>query len=179
MNMKKSVLSLGLLSFAAVVSSQTMKEWQDPDVNEVNRLPMHTAYFAYEDEDAARKGVKEDSDNFLTLDGIWKFNWLRDADMRPVDFWKPGFNDRGWDNIKVPAMWELNGYGDPQYVNIGYAWRSQFDNNPPEVPVKNNHVGSYRRTVHIPASWKGKDVIAHFGAVASNIYLWVNGKFVG
>lgn len=179
MNMRKSVVSLGLLSFAAGVSSQTMKEWQDPDVNEVNRLPMHTAYFAYEDEDAARKGVKEESDNFLTLDGIWKFNWVRDADMRPVDFWKSGFNDRGWDNIKVPAMWELNGYGDPQYVNVGYAWRNQFDNNPPEVPVKNNHVGSYRRIVRIPASWKGKDVIAHFGAVASNIYLWVNGRFVG
>lgn len=179
MNMRKSVISLGLLSLAALASAQTMREWQNPDVNEINRLPMHTAYFAYEDMETARKGVKENSDKFLSLDGIWKFNWVRDADMRPVDFWKPGFNDRGWDDLKVPAMWELNGYGDPLYVNIGYAWREQFENNPPEVPVKNNHVGSYRRTIRIPASWKGKDVIAHFGAVASNIYLWVNGKFVG
>lgn len=99
--------------------------------------------------------------------------------MRPTDFWKCGFNDRGWDNINVPGMWELSGYGDPQYVNIGYGWRDQFHNNPPEVPINNNHVGSYRKTVHIPASWKNKDIIAHFGAVSSNIYLWVNGKFVG
>lgn len=177
--MKKSILTLVLLSLAVLASARPMKEWLDPNVNEVNRAPMHAAYFAYEDENAAREGVKEKSGNFMSLNGLWKFNWVRDADMRPADFWKPDFNDRGWDDIRVPAMWELNGYGDPQYVNIGYSWRSQFENNPPEVPVENNHVGSYRKTVHIPAAWKGKDIIAHFGATASNIYLWVNGRFVG
>ena len=177
--MKKSLLTLGVLSVFAVGSAQTMTEWQDPNVNAVNRAPMHAAYFAYENGDLAKQGKKELSDNFLSLNGTWKFNWVKDADQRPTDFFKPGFNDRGWDKIQVPAVWELNGYGDPLYVNIGYAWRDQFTNNPPEVPVENNHVGSYRRTVHIPADWKGKDVIAHFGSVTSNMYLWVNGKFVG
>lgn len=177
--MKKSVLTIGLLSFAALAHAQTMKEWQDPNVNEVNRVPMHAAYFAFENDEAAREGVKENSGNFLSLNGLWRFNWVRDADMRPTDFWKPGFNDRGWDTMQVPAVWELNGYGDPLYVNMGYAWKNQFTNNPPEVPVANNHVGSYRKTVHIPASWNGKDIVAHFGSVTSNIYLWVNGKFVG
>ena len=112
--MKNTVLSFGLLFTATVLSAQTMREWQDPNINEVNRMPMHTSYFAYENDAAARDGVKENSDNFLSLNGLWKFNWVRDADSRPTDFFKPGFNDRGWDDMRVPAVWELNGYGDPQ-----------------------------------------------------------------
>ena len=81
--------------------------------------------------------------------------------------------------MPVPGVWELNGYGDPLYVNVGYAWREQFKNNPPEVPTVNNHVGSYRREIMVPASWNGKEIIAHFGSVTSNMYLWVNGKYVG
>ena len=81
--------------------------------------------------------------------------------------------------MQVPAVWELNGYGDPIYVNVGYAWRNQYKNNPPYVPVEKNHVGSYRKEIIVPADWKGKDIIAHFGSVTSNMYLWINGKFVG
>ena len=81
--------------------------------------------------------------------------------------------------MAVPGVWELNGFGDPIYVNVGYAWRNQFKNNPPQVPVVDNHVGSYRREIVVPATWKGKDIIAHFGSVTSNMYLWVNGKYVG
>ena len=115
----------------------------------------------------------------MSLNGPWKFNWVRNLDSRPTDFWKKDFNDKGWDELNVPAVWELNGYGDPIYVNIGYAWRNDYKNNPPYVPAENNHVGSYRRVFTIPADWKGKDIIAHFGSVTSNMYLWVNGKFVG
>ena len=140
---------------------------------------MHANYFAYESDDAAKKGLKENSSNFMSLNGTWKFNWVKDAESRPTDFWKNGFNDKGWDNIPVPGVWELHGYGDPIYVNIGYAWRNQFENNPPYVPTENNHVGSYRKEIMVPASWKGKDIIAHFGSVTSNMYLWVNGKYVG
>ena len=140
---------------------------------------MHTAYFAYENADAAAAGTKEKSSNFMSLNGPWKFNWVRNLDSRPTDFWKKDFNDKGWDELNVPAVWELNGYGDPIYVNIGYAWRNDYKNNPPYVPAENNHVGSYRRVFTIPADWKGKDIIAHFGSVTSNMYLWVNGKFVG
>lgn len=99
--------------------------------------------------------------------------------MRPDDFYRLDFNDRGWDDMEVPALWELKGYGDPVYVNTGYPWECQFENNPPEVPVDNNHVGSYRKEIMIPKEWQGKDVIAHFGSVTSNMYLWVNGEFVG
>lgn len=140
---------------------------------------MHANYFAYESTEAAIKGIKEKSSNFMTLNGTWKFNWVANADARPTDFWQPEFNDKGWNTMPVPGVWELNGFGDPIYVNVGYAWREQFRNNPPQVPTVNNHVGSYRREITVPAHWKGKEIIAHFGSVTSNMYLWVNGKYVG
>lgn len=176
--MKKQLLT-GLLTVMALAASAQSNEWRDSQVNAVNRAPMHTNYFAYENADAAKKAVKENSANYMTLNGTWKFNWVKNADARPMDFWKTTFNDKGWDNFQVPGIWELNGYGDPIYVNVGYAWRNEFKNNPPEVPIENNNVGSYRREIVVPASWNGKDIIAHFGSVTSNMYIWVNGKYVG
>ena len=110
-DMKKRLFSL----FALAIGLQTValsqkNEWRDPEVNAVNRAPMHANYFAYESYDAARTGVKEESDNFLSLNGMWKFNWVRNADQRPDDFYQLGYNDSAWDELKVPAVWELNGY---------------------------------------------------------------------
>lgn len=170
------IVALTLLSIGTYAQKN---EWLDPNVNEINRLPMHANYFAYEDESLALDGVKEQSSNFMTLNGTWKFFWVKDASMRPTDFYGTAYNDKGWSDMPVPGLWELNGFGDPIYVNIGYAWRSQFKNNPPEVPVENNHVGSYRKEIIVPQDWKGKEIIAHFGSVTSNMYLWVNGQFVG
>ncbi|MBQ5378268.1 MAG: beta-galactosidase, partial [Prevotella sp.] len=119
------------------------------------------------------------SSNFVSLHGDWKFNWVENADQRPTNFYQTDLDDSSWKTMKVPGMWELNGFGDPEYVNAGFAWRGHFDQKPPAVPVKDNHVGSYRRTINIPADWDGKQVIAHFGSVTSNIYLYVNGQFVG
>lgn len=180
--MKKYIL-IGLLCVGMFSgSAQTFREWKDPEINAVNRAPIHAHFFAYESQEAAALAVKEKSLNFMSLNGIWKFNWVKDSDARPTDFWKMSFNDKGWDNLLVPAMWELNGYDVPLYSGIGFDWKQYWGgtkNTPPEVPVENNHVGSYRREIVIPATWEGKDIIAHFGAVSSNIYLWVNGKFVG
>ncbi|MCH5223529.1 MAG: DUF4981 domain-containing protein [Muribaculaceae bacterium] len=177
--MKRIIFPAFLLSIATVGSAQTFKEWQDQKVNEVNRLPMRTSFFPYVSAEQADKGNRKDASNYLDLNGYWKFNWVENADQRPVDFFVVDFNDKGWGEMPVPGNWELNGYGDPLYVNTGYAWRNDYKNNPPIVPVEKNHVGSYRKTISVPADWKGKDIIAHFGSVTSNIYLWVNGKFVG
>lgn len=177
--MRKDVL-ICAFALSGLTAFAQQNEWQDPNVNAINRAEMHTNYFAFESEKAALDGCPMASENYLTLNGTWKFNWVKDADQRPMtDFYKPDFNDKGWDEIKVPGVWELNGYGDPIYVNVGYAWRSQFKNNPPYVPIKNNHVGTYRKEINIPNDWSGRDIIAHFGSVTSNMYLWVNGKFVG
>lgn len=171
---------LTVLSVCCALSMQAQTpEWLDPQVNEVNRAPMHAAFFAYPDAEEAASGNMQNSKNYLSLNGLWKFNWVRDADMRPTDFHTTDFNDKGWDKMPVPGVWEMHGYGDPIYVNIGYAWREQFVNNPPLIPIENNNVGSYRREIEIPADWNGKEIIAHFGSVISNIYLWVNGKYVG
>lgn len=177
--MKKHFVTGLFAVLAMTANAQSFKEWQDPEINAVNRAPMHANYFAYESTEAAIKGIKEKSSNFMTLNGTWKFNWVANADARPTDFWQPEFNDKGWNTMPVPGVWELNGFGDPIYVNVGYAWREQFRNNPPQVPTVNNHVGSYRREITVPAHWKGKEIIAHFGSVTSNMYLWVNGKYVG
>ena len=171
------------LAHAAVqpekAAQPTFTEWHDMGVNNVNRFPLHTSFFAYESREAALKADRKASTNYLSLEGDWKFNWVADADKRPTNFYTTSFDDSAWKNMRVPGIWELNGYGDPEYVNIGFAWRGHFKNNPPEVPVKDNHVGSYRRTITLPASWDGRQVIAHFGSVTSNIYLWVNGQFAG
>ncbi|MDR2815859.1 MAG: DUF4981 domain-containing protein, partial [Proteiniphilum sp.] len=175
----KKILSIAAVGLSVFTATAQKNEWQDPEVNAVNRAPMHTSYFAYESAEMAGKNEKHLSKNFIMLNGLWKFNWVRNADQRPADFFRTDFNDKGWENMPVPGVWELNGYGDPLYVNIGYAWRNQFENDPPRFPVENNHVGSYRREITIPADWGGKEIFAHFGSVTSNIYLWINGKYAG
>jgi len=157
-----------MLSAASVVSAQTFNEWRDPQVNAVNRAEMRS-------DDISLEGT----DRYMSIHGKWKFNWVKDADLRPSGFWATDYDDKDWGEMPVPGVWELNGYGDPIYVNIGYAWRNQYESNPPYVPVTGNHVGTYRKNISIPASWTGKDVFIHFGSVTSNIYLFVNGKFVG
>ncbi len=187
--MKQLLLTLAVagMSPCFIYAAQTAKtavqptftEWHDTYVNNVNRFPIRTSFFAYETRDAALKADRKASANYLSIEGDWRFNWVANADQRPTDFFKEGYDDSKWNTMKVPGIWEVNGYGDAEYVNVGFAWRGHFKDNPPEVPVKDNHVGSYRRTINIPASWDGRQVIAHFGSVTSNIYLWVNGKFVG
>ena len=172
----------------------TWTEWHDLQVNEVNRYRLHSNFFAYANEEEARGGDIEKSSRYISLEGAWKFNWVRNANERPQDFYKVDLDDSAWKTMNVPGNWELNGYGDPTYVNVGFAWRYQYKGGvylgwkpeyAPEnatktsVPVKDNHVGSYRRVIDLPASWDGKQVIAHFGSVTSNMYLFVNGKYVG
>ena len=165
------------------IQQPTFTEWHDLQVNEINRLPLHTMHFAYDPNDFPGTGAeyldKKKSMNYLSLEGTWKFNWVANADQRPTDFYKTDLDDSKWNNIQMPGNWEMLGYGQPEYVNVGFAWRGHFDQQPPAVPTKDNHVGSYRREINIPANWNGKRVIAHFGSVTSNIYLYVNGKFAG
>ena len=164
-----AVLCALVLGAAAVASAATKKEvmpdWQNPQVVEDNRVPM-TARFETD-------GLK------LTLNGVWDFNWNEHMDTRPMDFYKTTYDARGWDTMPVPGMWELNGYGDPVYVNNVYVWRKFYQANPPYVPVQQNYVGQYRRYFVLDEAWDGKDVFLHIGSATSNVRVWVNGKEVG
>ena len=188
--MKKPKAAIKPLN-AATVQQPSYTEWHDLQVNAINRFPLHTNFFTYSPEDMVYeeggKLVSRDlaqvnktmSKNYLSLEGTWKFNWVENADQRPTDFYKVDLDDSNWKTMNLPGIWEMNGFGVPEYVNVGFGWRGHFDEQPPAVPTKDNHVGSYRRIIHIPENWDGKQVVAHFGSVTSNIYLYVNGKFAG
>lgn len=175
-------LSLLILASIATMtlSAQSFTEWSDPNVNEINRVPMHASFKIFDSADKAAGAYCDKSNPYYqSLNGTWKFNWVENADQRPTDFFVVGYNDKGWADLEVPGMWEMNGYGDPIYVNVGYAWRGNFRNDPPNVPIEQNHVGSYRRTFNIPAEWIGRDIFLNIGGADSNVYVWVNGNFVG
>jgi len=175
----KTALSLFLMASAmTVASAQSFNEWLDPNINQVNRLPMHSSFFGYENNEAAQNDAKFSS-NYLDLSGTWKFNFFNNAEGYRNDFFKPGYNDTQWGTMPIPGNWELNGYGDPTYTNVVYPWDPVFRPAPPQVPTRENHVGQYRRTIEVPADWSGKQIVCHFGSVTSCVYLWVNGKFVG
>ena len=180
---KKPKAAIKPLNKTVAIQQPTFTEWHDLQVNEINRLPLHTLHFAYDPNDFPGTGAeyldKKQSMNYMSLDGTWKFNWVANADQRPTDFYKTDLDDSKWKNIQMPGNWEMLGYGQPEYVNVGFGWRGHFDQQPPAVPTKDNHVGSYRREINIPSNWDGKRVIAHFGSVTSNIYLYVNGQFAG
>ncbi len=161
-------LILLILAFGGMLaaSAQSFTEWQNPAVNQINRLPMTSeTTFA--------------SQSSIPLDGVWRFNWVRDATQRPEGIYRMDYDDSAWATMPVPGMWELNGFGDPVYVNVGYAWRGNFKNDPPHVPVAENHVGSYRRTFHVAENLRDLDKILSIGSATSNVYVWINGRFVG
>ncbi|MCD0488703.1 DUF4981 domain-containing protein [Pedobacter sp. MC2016-14] len=174
-----------LIVFAKGLFAQELPyELLATDVVAVNRQPMKASAFAYENKALATQRSKEKSAYFLSLNGNWKFNWVKDPRQRPLNFFKNDFNDSKWDNFKVPANWELHGYGTPIYINTSYEFTGHAKKgaqlNPPyDIPVDNNPVGSYRKKVVIPESWDGRQVFIHLGAVKSAFFIWVNGQKVG
>ena len=166
--MKRIVTAvLSVLATGAVLSaaSDRLPAWQDPMVVQENRLPMTTSF--------QTDGLKQ------MLNGVWDFCWYETIDARSADFYLKDFDASGWDRMPVPGMWELNGYGDPVYVNVGYAWNGHYSNNPPFPADWHNYAGQYRRTFVLDEAWEGKDIFLHIGAVTSNVRVWVNGKEIG
>ena len=181
---KKTFLHISILAALCVASNVTAKaqnetRWHNVDINQQNREPRRASFFAFEDLNKAQGFDKKQSSNYLSMEGTWKFNFVKDHNKRPMNFFKANFDDSSWKDFPVPGLFELNGYGDPTYKNIGYAWATQFDPNPPYISEINNYTGSYRRTFELPKDWKGKDVYFHVGSATSNLSLWVNGKYVG
>lgn len=181
--MKKLFLLAFLTAFFSggdVSAKDNSKEpWMDPYVTRVNTLAPRASFFAFESEALAQKGDKSLSRRYMSLEGMWNFHFARHHYDAPEGFQLPGYNDSEWVEFPVPGLFELNGYGDIIYKNIGYAWATQFKPNPPYIEEKNNYTGSYRREVVVPADWKDQNIIMHVGSATSNLTLWINGKQVG
>ena len=161
-----------------MASAQKAPVWKDAGVNQQNREPRRAHFFAFESEDKA-KGDKEASERFLSMEGKWKFNFVKNHQDAPKGFYALKYDDSKWVDFPVPGLFEMEGYGDKIYKNIGYAWCTTFKNDPPYVSEVNNYTGSYRRTFDLPQNWKGQEVYFHVGSATSNLSVWVNGKYVG
>ena len=159
------VCALGIASASSVAAKNVLPDWQNPNVVEDNRLPM-SSFFETD-------GLK------MSLNGMWDFCWYETIDSRSADFFRTDYDASGWDRIPVPGMWEMNGYGVPVYLNVGYAWRGHYENNPPFPAMWHNYAGQYRKTFVLDEEWDGKDVFLHIGSATSNVRVWVNGKEVG
>jgi len=152
------------------------RDWENQELTGLNNEKPHATLISYPDEASALEAIKENSPNYLCLDGIWKFHFSKTPEERPYWFFKDDYDVRNWDNLEVPSNWQLKGYDDPPiYSNIPYP----FPANPPKIPHEMNPVGSYKRTFKVPAEWKGREIFLHFGAVSSFFYVWVNEQFVG
>ena len=186
-------ISFFLVQFCLVFAQQAkkesqtkLKEWQDVSITNVNRLPIRASAFAFENRNLAKKGKKEQSAYFRSLNGLWKFKWVKNPSLRPAGFYMDSYDVSRWDNFQVPANWEFNNtgktYGYPIYANHPYEFGVRHpdpDKLVENIPSDYNPVGLYRRTFTLPTSWNGREVFIHLGAVKSAFYLWINGQYAG
>lgn len=185
--MKNTVFCLFLIALAFTACKRYSKyadvpftekeprDWENPEMFNQNREAPHATMTSFDSESSALDGIRSSSPNILSLDGIWKFHWVKTPDERPYWFFKNNYDTRDWDDIEVPSNWQMKGYDVPIYVNIGYGFKAD----PPNIPHEWNPVGSYKRTFTVPKEWKNKEVFLHFGAVSSAFYVWVNEEFAG
>src|SRR6266540_7123948 len=162
---------------------QPLPDWENPRVFGINKEPAHATLTPYPNEPAALRA--QTSPYVNSLNGAWKFWWVRTPAERPMDFYKPQFDTSGWKEIRVPSNWEIEGYGTPIYTNITYPFKRDAPRVTEEPPSdwtaykERNPVGSYRRTFRLPAAWAGRQTFLVFGGVSSAFYVWVNGQRVG
>ncbi|MBQ9386165.1 MAG: DUF4981 domain-containing protein [Bacteroidaceae bacterium] len=176
--MKRLTLLTAIQLIALPIMAQT-PVWLDPKVNSENEKPDVADYFAYENPELASVGEKSKSSRFMSIEGNWKFNFVKNAYDKPEYFFAQDYDDSKWDDFPVPGLFEMNGYGDKIYTNVTYPWNNEYPINPPVVGERDNYVGSYRQSFVIPADWKGERVFIHVGSATSNLWVWVNGQYVG
>ena len=169
------VLALG----TATVTADNAPEWRNPQVNQQNREPRHANFFAFENEELAKAGQKAASSRYLSMEGMWRFQFVKNHQDAPKGFWALNYDDSQWEDFPVPGLFELNGHGDRIYKNVGYAWCTTFESDPPFIGETENYTGSYRKEFVLPDNWNGQQVLFHVGSATSNLKVWVNGKYVG
>ena len=163
-----------LISFQGL--SRQVPEWENPSLTQINRMPAHATSVSYASEAAALKGNFSESDRFMSLNGQWKFKVVNLPEAMPDGFYREDFDVSDWDQIKVPANWELEGHGQPIYTNVQYPFRPV---DPPLTPKDKNPSGGYTHFFDLPANWLDQQITLHFGGVSSAMYVWLNGEFIG
>ncbi len=148
---------------------------QDHTVFAVNKLAPRADFFAYESPELAEKNDPAASWRYRSLNGCWKFHWTSSPGDRVKNFYTGDLDDSKWERIPVPANWEVEGFGFPIYLDERYP----FDTHWPDTPEEYNPVGSYRHRFRIPETWKEQQIILHFAAAKSAMYLYINGQFAG
>ena len=156
-------------------SEKEPRDWENPELFQINREAPHATLISFPDEQSALAAVARNSPDYLSLDGVWKFNWVKSPDQRPFWFFMDDYDTRDWKDINVPSNWQMKGYDVPIYVNIPYPHKMD----PPRIQHDWNPVGSYKRSFKIPSDWTDKEVFLHFGAVSSAFYVWVNEQLAG
>ncbi len=148
--------------------------WKQPEVTGIAKLPGRATLFPFESEAKARSGDPDSSRWVRALSGTWKFRLYDRPEAVPEEAMLPATGDSDWSDIEVPGNWNMQGWDRPHYTNV----QMPFPNLPPDVPEQ-NPTGVYRTHFDLPADWKGRRVVLHFGGVESVLFLHVNGRFIG
>ncbi|MDR0810848.1 MAG: DUF4981 domain-containing protein [Paludibacter sp.] len=173
--MKTKTLFFAMILCSCIVGQSQTPEWENPQIFGINKLPPRVTAFPYQTENQAVVDDFRVAENFLSLDGVWKFDWHKRPADKPKDFFTLNYDVSKWQNIRVPGNWELQGFGVPIYSNINYP----YPKNPPYIDHADNPVGCYVREFNIPENWDGRRVFLHFESGLAAMYIWVNGKFAG
>ncbi len=139
---------------------------------EENKLPPRASFFNFESPDVSEK---ENSKRFLSLNGNWKFNWVKDPKRRPTTFQNVDYDDSNWTTIPVPSNWEVEGFGHPIYLDERYPFTTKW----PDAPTDYNPVGTYRKAINLTKEYLSEDIVLHFAGAKSAMYVYVNGEYVG
>jgi len=178
--MVKSILLIQV-AVAAILTTSFQAEadirepWENNKVFAINKEAPHATLFPFQSVNESLTNVKEQSDNFLLLNGLWKFNWQRSPVNKPANFEQVNYDDKTWSVIPVPGNWETEGFGYPIYLDERFPFATTW----PDVPKDYNPIGSYRKPFKLPDSWKNKQVFLHVGAAKSSLDVWLNGNKVG
>ena len=182
--MNKTICAAVAAVLSMTASAQQLPEWQQINNYRDGQIDAHALVVPYQTNDvkAVSEMAFDQSPYYLSLNGKWKFNWVKGVDNRPAGFQNPGYDVSSWDEINVPGNWERQGYGTTIYVNTTYEFDSEwagFKKNAPLVPTESNEVGSYRRTFTVPAGWEGRRVVLCIEGAISFYYAWINGQYIG
>jgi len=180
--LQKILVGIMFLGVGKLSAQITVPEWQSQYAIGKNKLQPHAYVWPYDEAADIRQADYENSAYYMSLNGQWKFHWVKNPDNRPKDFYKSEYYTGGWADIQVPGNWERQGYGTAIYVNESYEFDDplfNFKKNPPLVPYHENEVGSYRRTFTLPVNWKDRRTVICCEGVISFYYIWVNGHFLG